>query len=389
MLTPYLPYPPHGGGSMRIMELIRFLQTRHEVTVVSFIHNERDQQSKKVLSKYCEAVIGVPKRIQHLSEYDPRPRQIGEHWTTEMHDTLYALNQMRQFDLVDIEHIWMAQYAPLLDAPAVLHEHNIESQVLKRYAEFSAQKQEPMLYSPRSHFRDAHIQWPKLVEYENFMWPKFPLRITVSDLNYKEMVRRCPTGQVVVIPNGVDCKTFLPVASVDSTNALFVGTFNYQPNLDAAFELCDVIWPLVQQHIPQACLYIIGNFPPPELLSRHQSGSIEIIPNAPSIIPYAALCSVSLVPVRVGSGTRIKILTSMSLGLPVISTMVGCEGLELEHGRDVLIAEKSEQFAQQIIYLLNNKEKRHKMALRGRSKVEAHYDWQDLFSPLESILENL
>lgn len=388
MLTPALPYPPYVGGAIRVMELLRFLQRRHRVTVVTFISSEHEWIYREEMAQYCEAVVGVPRRVQRLSPYDSRPRRVGEYWTVEMYDALQMLNQIYRFDLVDIQHIWMAQYAPLVNAPAVLHEHNIESQVLKRHAEFVSQRTEPVLYTPAGHFRDAHLEWSKLVEYENYIWPKFPLRITVSNRDAEEMIRRCPTGRVVTIPNGVDSRAFLPVASLDSVNALFVGSLDYQPNLDAAFELCDVIWPLVRRHIPQACLYIIGSSPPPELLKKREPGSIEVFPNVSSLVPYAALCSVSLVPIMVGGGTRVKILTSMALGLPVISTTIGCEGLALEGGRDILMADTSVQFAQQIVYLLQQKEMRLDMARNGRSLVETYYDWHSLLAPLEDILED-
>jgi glycosyltransferase involved in cell wall biosynthesis len=308
-----------------------------------------------------------------------------------MRDTLQSLNNEQQFDLVDVEHIFMAQYAPLISAPAVLQEHNIESQVLRRYAELSDQydRGQPLVYTPSEQFRDARTEWLKMAAYESTEWPKFPVRTTVSDVDRKEMLKRCPTGRIVTIPNGVDTTSFLPVSSLDDANVLFIGGMFYQPNLDAAFELCDVIWPAVVQQIPEACLYIVGREPPPELLKRHQSGRVEIIADAPDLVPYAARCCLSVVPLRVGGGTRLKILTAMALGLPVVSTIVGCEGLELRNGDELVVADEPAQIAQNIVTLLRDKAQRILLAEAGRALVEARYDWQNIFPRLERLYEEV
>lgn len=368
-----------------MMEMLKFLQARHEVTVVSFISSESYLPWAHELSRYCERVITVPQRIPALNAGDLRPRLITEYWMPEMRDTLLSLEQEQTFDLIDIEHIFMAQYAPFFATPMILHEHNIESLVMQRYAEFVSMKEGPTSYKTDAHFRDSQEQWPQLAAYELSTWPQFPVRITVSDLDRAEMQRRCPVGRVVTIPNGVDSRDFQPVAPLDAANALFTGTMYHQPNLDAAFELCDVIWPQVLQQMPNACLYIVGRSIPASLMNRKQDGKIEMISDAPSIIPYAARCSMSIVPLRVGGGTRIKILTSMALGLPVISTTIGCEGLNLRPGEDLAVVDHPAEFAQEIVKLFHDKEKRLGMAQMARIKVEEQYDWKIILQTLEQL----
>jgi polysaccharide biosynthesis protein PslH len=163
----------------------------------------------------------------------------------------------------------------------------------------------------------------------------------------------------------------------------------YQPNLDAAFDLCDFIWPLVVKQVPEACLYIVGREPPTELLARQKPGQVEIIADAPDLVPYATKCCLSVVPVKVGGGTRLKILTAMSLGLPVVSTSVGCEGLELKDNVELLVADEPVQFAQKIVYLLQHKAKRILLARTGRTIVETRYEWQHIFSKLENLFEEV
>ena len=385
MLTPYLPYPPYGGGCIRMLELIRLLRARHEVTVVSFIFNEEEIPWVEELSRECRKVIPVlHTRRRPMGDDNERPRLISVLRTPEMRNCLAAINAESRFDLVDVEHIYMAQYTSLIDAPAILQEHNIESLVLKRYASMSADgDDQPLPFSGGVAFPDAESEWKKMARYESLIWPQFPVRLVVSELDRSEMISRCPVGQVVSVPNGIDTDGIRRVAALASQGVLFTGALDYQPNLDAAFLLCDSIWPLVRKRVPRACLYIVGRNPPAELLERAQAGVIEIAANVPSLEPYAKKCSISVVPLRVGGGTRFKILVSMALGLSVITTGIGCEGLELEDGYEIIKADDPTYFAQRTVELLEDEELRKSLAHAGRLAVESRYDWRRIFPLLE------
>ncbi len=389
MLAPYLPYPPHAGGRIRMLELLRFLRPRHKITVVAFIFSETELPLVEQLSANCERVISVARHKEPLSQDDLRPRLIAEFCTTEMQNCLQALNSENQFDMVDVEHIFMAQYSPLVAAPGVLQEHNIESEVLRRYAEATSVRGERMTPNPMGAFRDASQEWAKMAAYESLTWPQFPVRVTVSEFDRTEMLKRCPMGRVVTVPNGVNTTGLRPLAPTGSHGVLFTGTLDYQPNLDAAFELCDSLWPLVVRRVPDACLYIVGRKPPADLLARKQPGRVEIVADAPDIVPYATRCSVSAVPLRSGGGTRIKILTALALGIPVVTTTVGYEGLELEPGRDLLVADEPTHFAEELVHLLLDGHIRTSLARAGRAAVEARYDWQQVLPTLERVYEEV
>ncbi len=367
-----------------MLELLRFLKPRHEITVVSFIFNEDEMPWVEGLSAECKQVIPVMRTPQTQSDC-LGPRLITDYRTREMEACLAALKLESHFDLADIEHIFMAQYAQFINAPAILQEHNIESQVLKRHSRLTKEDGGPTFFTQGEAFRDAHAESLKLERYESEIWPQFSLKVVVSDLDRQEMIRRCPIGRVEVIPNGVNTKDFRPSASLNSKGVLFTGTLDYQPNLDAAFLMCDSIWPLVQSRMPDACLYIIGRNPPPELLARRRPGVVEVIADVPSLVPYAKRCCISVVPLSVGGGTRIKILISLALGLPVISTPVGCEGLELKDGYELVIADEPVCFAQRMIQLMEDKELRRSLAHAGRTAVEDRYDWQHIFPRLERL----
>ena len=367
-----------------MLELIRFLRPRHEVTLVSFIFSEQQAAAVAGLSKYCKKVIPVLHTRQILAQDDERPRHVASCWTREMRACLAALNAETRFDLMQIEQIFMAQYASLIDAPVILHEHNIESMVLKREADLLADEAD--LELPANDpvaARNADVEWKKMSRYETLIWPQFPFRVVVSELDRLEMMRRCPSGKVVLVPNGVRTDELQPVAPSGSSGVIFMGAMDYAPNRDAAVWLCDSIWPQVQREVPNACLYIVGRNPPPYLLERNEPGVIEVIANVPSVVPYAEKCSVSVVPIRVGGGTRLKILVSMALGLPVISTSIGCEGLDLEARSELLKVDDPTHFARRTVELLRDQEWQRSLARAGRLAVEQRYDWQRIFPVLE------
>jgi glycosyltransferase involved in cell wall biosynthesis len=174
-----------------------------------------------------------------------------------------------------------------------------------------------------------------------------------------------------------------PVAAVESSGILFMGSLDYQPNVDAAFLLRDSIWPLIRRDARDASLYIVGRNPPPKLLEGRKPRGVHIAANVPSVVPYAKKCSISVVPIRVGGGTRVKVLVSMALGLPVVSTSIGCEGLNLKDETELIRVDDESDFARRTVQLLRDKEQRRRLSRAGRSAVEKLYDWQQIFPTLE------
>jgi glycosyltransferase involved in cell wall biosynthesis len=307
-----------------------------------------------------------------------------------MRACLAAINAETRFDLMHIEHLFMAQYASLIDAPVLLQEQNIESLVLKRQADLLANETDLQLpTSDPIAARTAEVEWKKMSLYESLIWPQFPFRAVVSELDRLEMMRRCPAGKVVLVPNGVRTDELRPVAAHGSSGVIFMGAMDYPPTRDAAVWLCDSIWPHVRRAAPEACLYIVGRNPPPQLIERNQPGAIEIAANVPSVVPYAKKCSVSVVPIRVGGGTRLKILISMALGLAVISTSRGCEGLDLEAPSELLRVDDPIDFARRTSELLGDQELQRSLARAGRLAVEQRYDWRRIFPVLEEQYQEI
>jgi len=225
--------------------------------------------------------------------------------------------------------------------------------------------------------------------YENETWPVFPLRITVSAKDKAVLDSRCHTGKTVVVENGVDIESVTPVDNRGSNKILFMGTMNYEPNIDAAMFLCNRIMPKVWERLPAATLVIAGRDPTDEVMNLASRSRVKVIANPEDMGEVAKDCRLTVVPLRSGGGTRIKILHAMALGIPVISTSLGCVGLEVSHGSDIMIYDDPLQFASAILRLLDDDELAYQLRSQGRLLVEKRYAWSSKFNILEKELSAL
>lgn len=385
-LAPHLPYPPYSGSRIRMFEMIKHFQRKHSVTIVSFVENDSERRLAEVeLSKYCTSLHLVERKSELSRNYEPRPRRVVHCSSAAMYRLVRDINYANNFDVVIADHLYMAQYAPLVDAFRVLDENNIESHLIHNYAISVQQQKYGLAAYENSPFVESSLEWRKLQAYEDITWYKFQLRLTMSQYDYKLMSERCPIGETIVVPNGVNASQFLPGLLLDSHNVFFVGRLDYQPNYEAAFELIDEIMPLVRIKLPDAKLFIAGS-KVPEALLLQRSEQVQIFADVADITPIARQCSVAAVPLRAGGGTRLKILTTMALGLPTVSTALGAEGLDLNHGQQIMLAESPSEIANTIVDLIADKYARNYIAQAARRHIEETYDWGAIYSHFEQIL---
>ena len=211
----------------------------------------------------------------------------------------------------------------------------------------------------------------------------------VSQEDRQELDHYCSTGKTLVVKNGIDTKTILPVDNSNSDKILFMGTMTYFPNIDAVLYFVQEILPHLkkQQHFT---FCIAGREPPADIQALAKSDTvIEVIADPQDMSQVAQQCQMSIVPLRLGGGTRIKILHSMAMGLPVVSTSLGAEGLEVIDGKHLLIRDHPQEFAQAILAINNNSELREQLSINGRELVEAKYDWENIFAEYEQQILQL
>jgi glycosyltransferase involved in cell wall biosynthesis len=187
------------------------------------------------------------------------------------------------------------------------------------------------------------------------------------------------TLPAAVIPNGVDTRSLQPLPPAQGDELLFVGTMGYFPNREAVRWMAREILPLIREQRPQCRLTVVGTGGEKHLADLEQQGMLEITGAVPDLLPWYQRSQVAVVPLLSGGGTRLKILEAMALQRPVVSTTLGCEGIELQHGRDVMLADDPRAFARAVLQLLEDRELSLRLARAGRAQVERNYDW-DLLS---------
>lgn len=390
-ICPYTPYPPQkGGGAIRMFEQIKYFGSRHQVTVVAFIFTEEDYKIEEQLAPYCHRafMVKLGERIQ--PEQPDLHDQIYGLKTWNMWKTLEQLSQI-DFDIVCFDFIVSTSYYPLfVDRFTVLHEHNIESKILQRCASEDNIKSLLNLeekIAPIKPFLNPQSQAKLLAQYEERTWQQFPLRTVVSNDDKQELDSRCTLGKTIVVKNGIDTQTIDLVNNHHTHKLLYMGTMTYYPNIDAVLYFVDRILPEITRLDPTTHLIIAGHKPPLSIQKLVDLElSLEIVADPEDMSEIAAECSISVVPLRLGGGTRIKILHSMAMGLPIISTSLGCEGLDVIDGKHLLIRDNPQQFAEAVLQLNSDRDLWQQLRDNGRKLVVESYDWQQIFAEYETEL---
>lgn len=394
MLTPYPTYPPKAGAMTRMFYEMETLGKRHELVVLSFIFLKEDYPLEAALAPYCE--LGIMVMNGDAPPRQPQQPRLIHRYSSERMRKLLRLLQSVHFDVFLCDFIYMAQYRDWFpNAYAVLSEHNIESMLLKRCAAVNPNNAQMEQLAQQTAavkaFVESDTETALLAAFEDEYWQKFNLRWVVSRQDRQALEQRCRVGQTQVVNNGIDtAKTALlePHPEEDRCHPviLFIGTMSYYPNIDGVSYFVEHILPQVWQSQPQVSFWIAGADPPPMISNLAEDPRITVIANPEEMSDVAKACQITVVPLRMGGGTRIKILHSMAMGLPVVSTALGSEGLEVEDGVHLLVRDQPQAFAEAILELLSDLDLQQKLRQNGRTLVEQKYDWTSIFQAAEQTL---
>jgi glycosyltransferase involved in cell wall biosynthesis len=383
MLTPNVPWPPNSGGRMRMWEQIRYLGTRHDLTVVSCAFPGDENVPRRPLGESCARVLIAPHQEGAVEPADRSlPWPLYPYASTVVRDTLAPLRK-EHFDLLFVSNLFMAPHRALFPVPAVLDEYNSESDLVRQSAELCGT-------APGDRERTfLRATWLHLAQYEDHIWPSFPLRFMVSEKDLQEISRRCSTGRTVVVENGIDASGTRYDPPAQSRTVLFMGTLEYGPNVDAVLHFVSAILPLVRRRVPEVRLIVAGRHPAEEVRDAATAPGVELIANPEEMGPIARRCALAVAPVRIGGGTRIKILHAMAMGLPVVSTTLGCEGLAVRDGLHLIVRDGPRAFADAVVALMGDPARAERLARSARALVEERYDWQPILKRMEDELISL
>ncbi|VAV85704.1 Glycosyl transferase, group 1 [hydrothermal vent metagenome] len=371
-LTHMLPYPPTDGARIRSFNLLKTLARHHEVSLVSFISETTRQEDIEELRGFVHDLQTVF-RPQKYAVKDllrgvctSEPFTIINYRSGEMAEVV-GRKLDEGIDAVHCEHLNMAQYAPTgRGLKRIIDMHNVESEIMRRYGEKAS---DPLkaIYSK--------MTAKKLARYEREVLGGFDLCTAVSVRDADHMRAFC--SNTVVVDNGVDLDTFTRRKNtVNEPRLVYTGWMKYHANNDAAKFFCAEILPVIKKDMPEVTVDIVGKEPSDEVLKLGEINGVNVTGAVPDIRPFINGAAVYIVPLRVGGGTRLKILEAMATGIPIVSTSVGCEGIGLTDGEDILIADTPEEFARQTLRLLGDGSLRERLAVKARKLVEERFSWK-------------
>jgi glycosyltransferase involved in cell wall biosynthesis len=396
LVAPFLPSPPRFGGQRRIDGLARELARRHEVSVLSFnATDEWEHVSLVETRKYCREVRTLPnyERVEAAIKRRNQLRSLLSRHSYEhslvasRRDFQRALDEMlaaEHYDVVQYEFAQMAPFRlsrrdgkrPLL----VLDEHNIEYDILRRTAQAS-------MGLPRTVYNA--LNWRKLAREEQAAWRRFDGVALTSARDERMLHEIYPACRTTVIPNGVDVSEFpKSTDTVDADSLVFFGAINYFPNADGVMYFVDEVFPTVRQRRPNASFKVIGPGANQQILQRQHDG-VEIVGMVDDVNPYIDRAALVVVPLRLGGGTRLKIVEALSKGKAVVSTRLGAEGLDVVDGKHLLFADEPQQFADQVERVLADREFATRLGDAGRRLVEERYSWATISRQLEQFYAEL
>jgi len=400
ILTPQFPYPPHQGTTIRNYNLLRQLAAHHEIHLLSCAEGPGKVEVEP-LRAYCAAIcaVAVPRRSTLDRARDtllsPRPDMALRLESQAMHHQLDQLLARGSYDVIQIEGIEMGPYLLHIardegrrakDRPLVVFDdHNCEYVLQQRAFETDVRWPERWLGALYS-----LIQWKKLACYERRCCKAADRVTVVSEADGRALERLVPGLGVTVVPNGVDTAAYDPQAvkplDLGSAAIVFTGKMDFRPNVDGVLWFAQQVLPLIRDEMPQAHFYIVGQRPHLRLEVLRDDPSVTITGFVPYTQPYIAGAAVYVVPLRMGGGTRLKILEAMGLGKAVVATRLGCEGFPLmrpdEH---LLIADEAAAFAQAVVALLRDPSRQRALGRAARALVTAQYDWAVIVPHLEAI----
>jgi glycosyltransferase involved in cell wall biosynthesis len=402
VLDEELPFPLTSGKRIRTFNLLARLAYRHRITLLCHRNpdpDEADAAERAFRDLGIETVVvdrAVPSKSGPAfyarlagNLLSPLPYSVATHASPALAD---AVRTLARDNPVDVWHCEWTPYAEVLrdalgdelsEARWTVMAHNVESLIWQRYTEAEENR------AKRWYIRQ---QWSKFERFERWAYRSASMPIAVSREDARLMRERFGVDRVSVVANGVDVSYFKPQRDVDRDPArlLFLGSLDWRPNLDGVTLLLDDIFPRVRAANPDATLALVGRRPPEWLRARAaQIDGVRVFADVPDVRPFLATAGMLLVPLRIGGGSRLKILEALACETPVVSTRVGAEGLQLTPGRDLVVTGTPGELPDAILQAIRRPDELQEMAESGRSRVLARYSWGPLAERLGEIWGSL
>ena len=397
-LSHFVPYPPKGGCFQRSYNLISRLGRNHDVHLVALRHKAATHpeaqlaKAKEELLAHCRTVEIVDisaatagrglagRAVKSIATATPFNVTVYE--SAAMRERIRALCSLVPFDVFHYDTIGLAQYLPDTGSgPAVLTHHGAESHMIHRRIRLERNLAKKAFFA---------FEWLALERYERAMCRRFDANITMSDDDARLLRVIAPEASFTTVANGVDISYFTPAPDTNGRSIVFAGRLDQYSNRDGILHFMTEAWPALVREFPDATIHILGHNPPDELRQiAARSPRVTVTGFVDDIRPYFHRATAAICPVRDGGGTRIKVLDALAQGRPLVSTSIGCEGIDVVPDRDVLVADSASDFVRQLGRLFTDAALRRQLAANGRKVTEERYSWDALAAQLVEVYERV
>jgi|GEM_PF-926054 glycosyltransferase involved in cell wall biosynthesis len=392
-VAPQLPIPPIDGGKISIYGQLKSLASRgHEIDFVCYKNYKTSNEEIIELLKYSYPTLinlntknNLVKAFINL--FSSKPYNVSKYISKKLLKAIEINLIDKDFDIIIIDHIHMAWVVDfirqLTHSPIVLREHNFESDIIYRYFK-----------TCNNFILKGYLfnQYKRIINYETSLAQKFDKVIMISKADEEKIKSFNPHIDTITIPCGVD-EDLLKHKAYNNYKlkySLFhIGDLGWYPNLDGLKWFIHKVFPLVLKKIPDVKLFIYGKNCNRLKISNNLKKNIVIKGFVENLIDEIKDKEIGIIPLRIGSGIRIKILELMAQGHCLVSTSIGCEGIDVNDGKNIIVADSENYFAEKIFYLFTNDDAIRSIGLNASNFIKENFLWKDIVKKFESLFFNL
>jgi polysaccharide biosynthesis protein PslH len=383
--------PLDSGGKIRSYHILRELAGKHEVTYFGF-HAAEENSAHRELEQIFDRVVCSPIQLPQAKSaaellryargiFSTQPYSIRKYCQPQVVRDLRGLTANSNFEVLVCDFLVAAGAVPWdLPIPKVLFTHNVEALIWKRHYDVARNPLWKLL---------SWREWQTMSRAERTYLQAADHVLTVSQTDSDFFADIVPASKLTVIPTGVDIDRFQPLNNEIESTLVFTGSMDWLPNEDGIFYFVQEILPKIRQQVPNVKLQVVGRKPSPRLqaLAAERSDHVSLTGWVDDIRPHLGRGTVCVVPLRIGSGTRLKIFEAMAMEKAVVSTTIGAEGLPVRHGTHLLLADAPDDFADSVVKLLQDSATRQKLGRAARELVATKYGWASVARDFASALE--
>jgi glycosyltransferase involved in cell wall biosynthesis len=388
-VCPFFLHPTDRGAQIRTLGTLKQLHRRHEIHFAALndpSNLEGPERSTEYSSRHFSVAHSAPARkslgiLPQLvgSLVNPVPMAVSRYFSKQLKQQIDALVAAEHYDSIVCD--FLAAAPNLTDlGQCVLFQHNVETTIWRRHVEQCGSLPKKLFFQ---------MQASKMEAYERKVCRAAKHVIAVSEIDAARMKRMFGIETVTSVPTGVDVEYFAPQSDAScASDMVFCGSMDWLPNVDAVVYFLSEVLPLIRERIPGATFTIAGRSPDAKVLKAVQGlTGVTVTGKVDDMRPYLWGAKISIVPIRIGGGTRLKIYECMAAGVPVVSTTVGAEGLRYKDGEDIVLADDAGSFADACMRLLSEDAARRDLAQNALDHAQREFSWEAVSREFEAILD--